>query len=134
MPVNDTISDMLTRIRNATMVRHQRVAMPTSKMIEAIAQILKEEGYITNHKVIPNTPQSILQIELKYTKERHPKPIITGLERVSKPGRRVYTKRKDITWVKSGLGIAILSTPKGVMTGRKARQLGLGGEILCYVW
>jgi len=134
MPVNDTIADMLTRIRNAGMARHKYVVMPSSKMVEAIAKILKEEGFIQNYRVLPASPQNQIRIDLKYTKGRHPQFIIRGLKRVSKPGRRVYTKRDDIPWVRSGLGIAILSTPKGVMTGRKARQLGVGGEILCYVW
>lgn len=134
MPVTDTIADMLTRIRNANMAKHKRVAMPSSKMLVAIAGILKEEGFIHNSKVIPGKPQATLQIDLKYTKERHPKPVIEGLKRISKPGRRVYTKQKDIPWVKSGLGVAILSTPQGVVSDRKARRLGVGGEILCYVW
>jgi small subunit ribosomal protein S8 len=134
MPVNDTIADMLTRIRNAGMAKHTIVVMPSSKILEAIAKILKEEGFVQNYRVIPGSPQNTLRIELKYTKERHPKFVILGLKRVSKPGRRVYTKRDNIPWVRSGLGIAILSTPKGVMTGHKARQLGVGGEVLCYVW
>jgi len=134
MPVNDTIADMLTRIRNANMAKHRHLAMPSSKMIAAVAEILKDEGFIQNYKVIPGKPQATLQIDLKYTHDRHPKPIIEGLTRVSKPGRRVYTKCTDIPWVKSGLGIAILSTPQGVVSDRNARQLGVGGEILCYVW
>lgn len=134
MPVTDTIADMLARIRNAGMVKKQRVEMPSSKMLEAIAQILLDEGYIKGFKVKPTTPQKTLEITLKYTNERHPRLVISGLKRVSKPGRRVYTKRDDIPWVRSGLGVAILTTPQGVMTGRKARKLGVGGEILCYVW
>jgi len=134
MPVTDTIADMLTRVRNAGMAKKQRLAMPNSKMIESIARILRDEGYIKNCKVLENRPQNILQIDLKYTKERHPKSVIQGLKRVSKPGRRVYTQRNDIPWVRSGLGITILTTPQGVMTGRKARQLGVGGEVICYVW
>ncbi len=134
MPVTDTIADMLTRIRNAGMAKKQRLAMPNSKMIEAIAHILRDEGYIQNYKVLESRPQNILQIDLKYTKERHPKMVIQGLKRVSKPGRRVYTQKNDIPWVRSGLGITILTTPQGVMTGRKARQLGVGGEVICYVW
>ncbi|MFQ5577034.1 MAG: 30S ribosomal protein S8 [Anaerolineae bacterium] len=134
MPVTDTIADMLTRIRNAGLARHNRLVMPSSKMVEAIAQILKEEGFIKNYKVLPGSPQNSIRIDLKYTKGRHPQFVITGLKRVSKPGRRVYTKRDAIPWVRSGLGVAILSTPKGVMTGQKARQTGVGGEVLCYVW
>ena len=134
MPVNDTISDMLTRIRNANLADHKRVVMPNSKMTTAIADILRDEGFIRNYKVISGSPQATLQIDLKYTKERHPQPVIQGLKRISKPGRRIYTKCSDIPWVQSGLGIAIISTPKGVVSDRKARQLGVGGEILCYVW
>lgn len=134
MPVNDSIADMLTRIRNANMAKHKRVAMPSSKMLAAIAEILKEEGFIQNCKVIPGKPQATLQLDLKYTQDRHPAPVIEGLTRISKPGRRIYTKSTDIPWVKSGLGVAILSTPKGVVTDRNARRLGVGGEVLCYVW
>ena len=134
MPVTDTIADMLTRVRNASLAKHRRVAMPSSKIIVAIAAILKEEGFIQNYKVIPGKPQPTLQIDLKYTQDRHPQPIIEGLVRVSKPGRRIYRQRDEIPWVKSGLGIAILSTPKGVVSDRQARHLGVGGEILCYVW
>jgi len=134
MLVNDPIADMLTRIRNASMARHKRVAMPNSKMLSAIAKILKEEGFVQNYKVIAGKPQATLQIELKYTKERRSQPIISGVTRISKPGRRIYTKRDDIPWVRSGLGIVVLSTPKGVVSDRKARSLGVGGEILCYVW
>ena len=134
MPVTDTIADMLARIRNAGMAKKQRLTMPSSKILVAIAQILQDEGYIKSYNVLPTTPQKTLQIDLKYTKERHPQLVIQGLQRISKPGRRVYTKKEDIPWVRSGLGIAILTTPQGVMTGRKARQLGVGGEILCYIW
>ncbi len=134
MPVTDPIADMLARIRNAGMAKKQRVVMPSSKMLAAIAQILLDEGYIKGFNVKPTTPQKTLEITLKYTNERHPRLVINGLKRVSKPGRRVYTKRDNIPWVRSGLGVAILTTPKGVMTGRKARKLGIGGEILCYVW
>lgn len=134
MPVNDSVADLLTRIRNAGMAKHNKLVMPNTKMVEAVTKILKEEGFIQSYKVIPAVPQDKLQIDLKYTKDRRPQFVITGLTRISKPGRRVYTQRDDIPWVRSGLGIAILSTPKGVMTGRQARQLGVGGEILCYVW
>jgi small subunit ribosomal protein S8 len=134
MPVSDPIADMLTRIRNANLAKHRRVVMPNSKMLTAIAKILKEEGFIQNYKIISGKPQAALQIDLKYTKERHPQPVIMGLTRVSKPGRRIYTKQDDIPWVRSGLGVAILSTSKGVISDRKARNLGIGGEILCYVW
>ncbi|OQY49136.1 MAG: 30S ribosomal protein S8 [Anaerolineaceae bacterium 4572_78] len=132
--VTDTIADMLTRIRNAMMVRRGHVTMPNTKILASIARILQEEGYISRFKVIPDSPQAVLQIKLKYTNERHPKSVITGLKRISKPGCRVYTQRKKIPWVRSGLGITILSTPEGVMTGRSARKSNVGGEILCYVW
>lgn len=134
MPVNDTISDMLTRIRNANMAKHRRLVMPNTKMVTAIAEILKEEGFIRDFKVIDGKPQSSLQIDLKFTTERHPQPVIGGLKRVSKPGRRIYTKSNEIPWVRSGLGIAILSTSQGVVSDRKARSLRVGGEVLCYVW
>lgn len=137
MSVSDPISDMLTRIRNATMVGHTVVAMPSSKMKVAIAKILKEEGYISDYQVVDGqvSGSKVLRLRLKYVGERRDrKPVITGLERVSRPGRRVYTGKADIPWVLSGMGVAILSTPKGVMTGQRARQLGVGGEVLCKVW
>lgn len=130
----DPIADMLTRIRNAAIARHQQVAMPTAKIREAIAKILKEEGFIQGYEVLPGKVSSTLLIHLKYTRERQPHPVINGLKRVSKPGRREYTRRQDVPWVRSGLGVAILTTSKGVMTGRQARREGVGGEILCYVW
>ena len=137
MSMTDPISDMLTRIRNALIVGHTSVAMPNSNMKVAIVKILKEEGYISSYEVVDGkTPgQKVLRIKLKYVGERRERrSVITGLERVSRPGRRVYTGKRDIPWVLSGMGIAILSTPKGVMTGQRARQLGVGGEILCKVW
>ncbi len=134
MPVTDTIADMLARIRNAGMAKKKRVVMPSSNMLEAISKILLEEGYIKGYNVKPTTPQKTLEINLKYTNERHPRLVISGLKRVSKPGRRVYTQRNKIPWVRSGLGVTILTTPNGVVTGAKARQLGVGGEVLCYVW
>ncbi len=130
--LTDPIADMLTRIRNATMVRHKQVLMPSSKMKVAIARILKDEGYIQNYQVTKDQPQPQLRIILKYDQQRQ--PVITGLRRVSKPGRRVYMKRQEIPWVLSGMGTAIISTSQGVMTGQKARRLGLGGEVICYVW
>jgi len=137
MNVTDPIADMLTRIRNAVMAGHPTVALPNSKMKVAIAKILKDEGYISSYEVVDGkTPsQKILRLRLKYIGERRErKPVITGLERVSRPGRRVYSGKAEIPWVLSGMGIAILSTPKGVMTGQRARQLGVGGEVLCKVW
>mgnify|MGYP005837959733 FL=1 len=137
MSVNDPIADMLTRIRNAILADHTLAAMPSSKLKVAIAKILQEEGYISNYEVVDgkSAGQKILRIHLKYVGERrNRKPVITGLQRVSRPGRRVYTGKKEIPWVLSGIGVAILSTPKGVMTGKRARQLGVGGEVICKVW
>jgi small subunit ribosomal protein S8 len=137
MSLSDPIADMLTRIRNAIMAGHTSVAMPGSNLKSAIAKILREEGYIASYEMVDGaTPNHhILRIRLKYMGERrHRESVITGLERISRPGRRVYTGKGDIPWVLSGMGIAILSTPKGVMTGHRARQLGVGGEILCKVW
>ncbi len=137
MTVTDPIADMLTRIRNAIAVGHPSVEMPSSKMKVAIARILKEEGFIEDYRVVEHEkqPRYRLVIRLKYVGERRDRrPVIRGLKRVSKPGRRIYTKARDIPWVKSGMGIAILTTPKGVLTGQQARRLGVGGEIICYVW
>jgi small subunit ribosomal protein S8 len=128
---------MLTRIRNAMMAGHTVVALPSSKIKVNIARILKEEGFISGYEVVDGkvVGSKLLRVRLKYVGERRDRrSVITGLERVSRPGRRVYTNKQEIPWVLSGMGIAILSTPKGVMTGQRARQLGVGGEILCKVW
>jgi small subunit ribosomal protein S8 len=130
--VNDPIADMLTRIRNGLLVRHKQVVVPGSKVLVAVARILKDEGFIKDFEVTKDVPQSQVRIVLKYDRDR--KSVVTGLQRVSKPGRRVYVKRTEIPWVLSGLGVAVLSTPQGIMTDQKARRLGLGGEVLCYVW
>ena len=135
--INDPIADMLTRIRNAQMAGHAAVAMPSSNIKKEIARILKEEGFIEDYEVLTGekVSQTTLQIKIKYAGERRSrKPVITAIERVSRPGRRVYTRHDEIPWVLSGMGISILSTPKGVMTGQRARQEGVGGEILCKVW
>jgi len=138
MSVNDPIADLLTRVRNALMAGKTEVAMPSSNLKVEIARILKEEGYLEGYEVKANETQPshiYLRIRLKYVGERRQRrPVISGLLRISRPGRRIYTRKQDIPWVLSGLGIAILSTPKGVMTGQRARQLGVGGEILCKVW
>jgi small subunit ribosomal protein S8 len=137
MSFNDPIADMLTRIRNAVMASHAQVAMPSSKLKIEIAKILKDEGFLEGFEVVDGESevQKVLRIKIKYVGERRQRSaVISGLERVSKPGRRIYTKKTDIPWVLSGIGVAILSTPKGVMTGARARQLGVGGEILCKVW
>ena len=133
--MTDPIADMLTRIRNGLMARHDVVSMPSSSMKVAIAKILKDEGYIEDFKVVEEQPQSTLLVKLKYVGEgKYQRSVINELKRVSKPGRRLYTQVKDIPWVRSGMGIAILSTPKGVLTGQQARRLRVGGEIVCYVW
>ncbi len=137
MSVNDPIADMLTRIRNGVMASQSVVAIPQSKIKVEIARILKEEGFIEGYEVVEGEKpgMTILRVKLKYVGERREKSsVITGLERVSRPGRRVYTQKQDIPWVLAGMGISILSTPKGVMTGQKARQQGIGGELLCKVW
>lgn len=137
MSVADPISDMLTRMRNALIAGHTTVALPSSKIKVAIAKIMKEEGFISNYEVADGkiAGSKILRLRLTYIGERRERrPVLTGLERVSRPGKRVYTGNKEIPWVLSGIGIAILSTPKGVMTGQRARQLGVGGEVLCKVW
>jgi small subunit ribosomal protein S8 len=137
MSVNDPIADMLTRIRNGVMASQSVVAMPQSKIKAEIARILKEEGFIEGYEVVESEKPGMptLRVKLKYVGERREKSsVITGLERVSRPGRRVYTQKHDIPWVLAGMGITILSTPKGVMTGQKARQQGIGGELLCKVW
>jgi small subunit ribosomal protein S8 len=131
MNMTDPVADMLTRIRNAIMARHTRVLIPASKMKVAIARILQEEGYIGSFDVVQDNPQGTLRITLKYVDKR---PVLQQLKRVSKPGLRVYTRRDAIPRVRGGLGTAIISTPQGIMTGRKAYQLGLGGEVICYVW
>ena len=130
--MTDPIADMLTRTRNALVAQHKQVAMPSSATKVAIANILKEEGFIRGYDVNPTKYQPTLVLHLKYDGDR--KPIITGLRRVSKPGRRMYSSRNDIPWVRSGLGVTIMSTPKGVITGREARRAGVGGEVVCFVW
>ena len=135
--VNDPIADMLTRVRNAVMAGQAQVAMPNSKIKVEIARILKDEGFLENFEVVDGekVEQKVLRIKIKYVGERRERrPVLSGIERISTPGRRIYTKKMEIPWVLSGLGVAILSTPKGVMTGSRARQLGVGGEILCKVW
>jgi small subunit ribosomal protein S8 len=133
----DPIADMLTRIRNAVTAGHTLVAMPSSKLKIEIAKIMKDEGFLEGFDIAESddSPQKVLRLKIKYIGERRERrSVISGIERVSKPGRRIYTKKQDIPWVLSGIGVAIISTPKGVMTGARARQLGVGGEILCKVW
>lgn len=131
--VTDTISDMLTRIRNANMVKHQIVQIPATKMSLAIAEILKTEGFIEDFESYNENEKKYLLISLKYVGKSR-KPVICKIERVSKPGLRVYSKANQLPRILDNLGIAIISTSKGVMTNLKAKELGVGGEVLCYIW
>ncbi|MCP6757796.1 MAG: 30S ribosomal protein S8 [Fischerella sp. CENA71] len=133
MATNDTISDMLTRIRNATLARHQTTQVPSTKMTRSIAKVLQEEGYIGEYEDVGEGIKRNLVISLKY-KGKNRQPIITTLKRVSKPGLRVYSNKKELPRVLGGIGIAIISTSSGIMTDREARRQNLGGEVLCYVW
>ncbi|MCK9297134.1 MAG: 30S ribosomal protein S8 [Desulfobulbaceae bacterium] len=132
MSISDPLADMLTRIRNARMVKFDSLEMPYSKLRSGVAEILKKEGYISDYQVVKDNLQGVLKISLKYDQNRN--PVISGLKRVSKPGCRVYVKSDDIPKVMSGLGIAIISTSSGIFTDREARQKGIGGELLCTVW
>mgnify|MGYP005838523001 CR=1 FL=1 len=132
MSMSDPLADMLTRIRNANMVRHETVEIPNSNLKTHVAENLKKEGYINGLEVVEDSKQGILKISLKY--DRNNNRVITGLKRVSKPGCRVYVQSNNIPKVMSGLGVAILSTSKGVLTDKEARQQGVGGEVLCEVW
>ena len=128
----DPIADMLTRIRNANTVGHETVEIPASKMKKAIAEILKEEGYITDFDVIEDDKQGMIKVTMKYgsNKER----VISGIKKISKPGLKVYAKANEVPKVLGGLGIAIISTSKGIVSDKEARKLGVGGEVICYVW
>jgi small subunit ribosomal protein S8 len=130
--MTDPVADMLTRLRNASKAKHTTTEMPVSKLKRQIAQLLKEEGYIQDFEVLTDTPHGALRVHLKYTEDRT--PAFAGLRRVSKPGLRVYRGRQEIPRVLGGLGTVILSTPKGLMTGRQAWRQNVGGEILAYVW
>ncbi len=132
MNMTDPIADMLTRIRNGSLARHQSVLIPASGIKLNIARILKDEGFIRDYDVPPDMAGRMFRVWLKYGPDK--RPVLTGLKRVSKPGLRVYTKRTTIPMVLNGLGISILSTPQGVMTGREAWRRNLGGEVICYVW
>ena len=132
MQITDSIADILTRIRNANTAKHPTVDVPASNMKKAIAQILVDEGYIKSYQIIDDGKQGIIRITLKYGENKS--QVITGLRRVSKPGLRIYTNVEDMPKVMKGLGIAIVSTSKGVMTDKKARELNVGGEVLAYVW
>lgn len=130
--VTDPIADMLTRIRNALVARHDFTDMPASRVKVSIAEVLKREGYIQSFEMRTDDGHKNIRVHLAYTDKRE--PVIVGIDRVSKPGLRVYTSRSEVPRVYGGLGVAILSTPEGVMTGKDARKRGVGGEILCYVW
>ncbi len=132
MSMTDPIADMLTRIRNGIQSRHDRVELPSSKLKVEVARILKSEGFISNYKVVDETPQPLLRIYLKYSDDGE--PVIHGIERVSRPGRRVYRGKEEIPQVLGGLGLAIISTSRGVLSGAEAAKTGVGGEVLCQVW
>ena len=132
MTISDPIADMLTRIRNAIMARHDSVLIPASRMKLGIARIIKEEGFINDYEVLRGKPHRAIKIYLKYDDKNQ--PVLSGLERISKPGLRMHVQRKEIPRVYGGLGIAILSTSKGVMTGQQAWRQRIGGELLCHVW
>ena len=132
MHITDTIADMLTRIRNANSAKHETVDIPASNMKKAIAQILLDEGYIASYKVIEDDKQGVIRVTLKYGENKS--QVITGLRRVSKPGLRIYSNVEDMPKVMKGLGIAIVSTSKGIMTDREARKQNVGGEVLAFVW
>ncbi len=132
MTTSDPIADMLTRIRNAIMVRHNFVLIPASGMKLSMARVLKGEGFINDYEVLKDKSHRVIKISLKYSDKNQ--PVLSGLERVSKPGLRVYVQQKEIPRVYGGMGIAIMSTPKGVMTGQQAWRQGIGGELLCYIW
>jgi small subunit ribosomal protein S8 len=130
--ITDPIADMLTRIRNANTAHHETVDIPASRMKKAVAEILKEEGFIRHIEVLPEGPQGTLRVTLKYGPEKE--KVITGLRRISRPGLRVYTPRTEIPRVLGGLGLVIISTSKGIMSGKRAKREGYGGEVLAYVW
>ncbi|MGF1460674.1 MAG: 30S ribosomal protein S8 [Leptolyngbyaceae cyanobacterium] len=133
MAANDTIADMLTRIRNANLARHQTVDIPSTRMTRSIAQVLQEEGFIESFTISEEGTRNTLVVKLKYRGKTRD-PIIKNLKRVSRPGLRVYSNRKELPRVLGGIGIAIISTSSGIMTDRDARRQGIGGEVLCYVW
>lgn len=130
--ITDSIADMLTRLRNANSARHDHVLVPTSRLKLEIARILKTEGYLSDIQVIERKPQNQLRLQLRYGPKRQ--QILSGIRRVSRPGLRIYAKRDAVPRVRGGLGVAILSTSRGLMTDRQARQVGVGGEVICYVW
>ena len=132
MAMTDPVADMLTRIRNANTAGHADVEIPASKIKKNIAEILLKEGYIKGYEVVENPPQDIIKIQMKYGPDKA--KVITGIKRISKPGLKVYAKKDEVPKVLGGLGIAIISTSSGLITDKQARELGVGGEIICYVW
>ena len=132
MQITDVIADMLTRIRNAGTAKHETVDVPASNVKNAIAQILVEEGYVKEVQIIDDGKQGVIRIYLKYTENK--KPVISGIKRISKPGLRIYASKDELPKVLGGLGVAVISTSKGIMTDKKARKLGIGGEVLAYIW
>ena len=130
--VTDPIADMLTRIRNAVMIKTEKVDIPASKMKVEVAKILKEEGFIKSYKILKDKKQGILRVTLKYTLDNE--RILTGLKRVSKPGRRVYVGKDEVPKVMGGVGTAVVTTPRGILSDRECRREGVGGEVLCYIW
>jgi small subunit ribosomal protein S8 len=132
MTMTDPIADMLTRIRNGVQARHDSVEMPSSTIKLAIARVLRDEGFVKNFQLLEDRPFKTLRVDLQYTGKRE--PVLTGIKRISKPGLRVYTKATNIPRVYGGLGVAVVSTPRGVMSGQQARRLNVGGEVICHVW
>lgn len=130
--MTDPIADMLTRIRNSVLIKAEKVDIPASRLKVEIAKIMKEEGFIKSYKIIKDKKQGVLRITLKYTQDN--RPIVEGLKRISKPGRRVYVGRDEVPSVVGGMGIAVVTTPKGILTDRVCRREGVGGEVLCYIW
>jgi small subunit ribosomal protein S8 len=130
--LTDPIADMLTRIRNSILIKAEKVDIPASRLKVEIAKIMKEEGFIKSYKIIKDKKQGVLRVTLKYAQDN--KPIVEGLKRISKPGRRVYVGKDEVPSVMSGMGIAVVTTPKGILTDKACRREGVGGEVLCYIW
>jgi small subunit ribosomal protein S8 len=130
--MTDPIADMLTRIRNSILIKAEKVDIPASRLKVEIAKIMKEEGFIKSYKIIKDKKQGILRVTLKYTQDN--RPIVEGLKRISKPGRRVYVGKDEVPSVVGGMGIAVVTTPKGILTDKTCRREGVGGEVLCYIW
>jgi small subunit ribosomal protein S8 len=130
--LTDPIADMLTRIRNSVLIKSEKVDIPASRLKVEIAKIMKEEGFIKSYKIIKDKKQGVLRVTLKYSPDN--KPIVEGLKRISKPGRRVYVGKDEVPSVMSGIGIAVVTTPRGILTDKACRREGVGGEVLCYIW